>query len=194
MDTWPYAKLSGYRNDEDENCYAVGQVEFTAGVTRSQEAKYISPRVVEDQTPLDKVKFEPSPWVREAVWWLSDLMPMIALMNTSQLPTFNNLDIYAENLVRQAYLGAWDMLHHRFDDKATFLSAYPAEARLVADVSRTRVFVWMALCLLVTVLGVLLLARVLREEDLKMPEELVWEGREERRDELSGAIPGAFIG
>lgn len=48
------------------NCYLVGTVRLTAGVTRSPLSTYISPRVVGDQTPLDEVKFEANPWVQES--------------------------------------------------------------------------------------------------------------------------------
>ena len=183
LDIWPYDKMSHYGNNKDENCYAIGKVDFTAGVTRSSRAHYIDSRVVEDQTPIDKVKFEPNPWVQEAIWWLPHLMNTIGLMNTSQVPTWDNVDGYAEDLLRQAYLGAWDMLSHSFDEKGPTYKAYSADSRLVAEVSRVRVFVWMGLCLLVTVSGALLLALVLEEKYLKVPEEVVQEGREERKEE-----------
>jgi hypothetical protein len=34
---------------------------------------------------------------------------MIAVMNSSLLPTWDNIDGYAETLIRQSYLAAWDM-------------------------------------------------------------------------------------
>jgi len=40
-------------------CYVFANVTFTAGVTNSPVSKYLSPVVIEDQTPIDKVVFEP---------------------------------------------------------------------------------------------------------------------------------------
>ncbi|RYP34576.1 hypothetical protein DL767_004217 [Monosporascus sp. MG133] len=127
-----------------ENCYIVGRINFTAGVTKSSRARYIMPRVVEDQTPTQDVKFEPNPWVFDAIWLLPDLMTMISAMNTSQLPTFDNIDVYVGELTRQAFLGAWDMLTQSFVEDGPTHSAFPAQRRLLADVSNRRVFSWLA--------------------------------------------------
>ena len=107
-----YAWSTG--NSADQNCYAVGNVTFTAGVVKSDASKYISPTVVEGQG--DELNFEPDIWVQEALWLLPDLMTMVAVMNSSSLPTWNNLENYAEMLIRYSYLGAWDSFHATFDD------------------------------------------------------------------------------
>ena len=164
IDETPYLRQAG--NLSYSNCYLIGQINFTAGVTRSSRATYLSQRVVEDQTPIEDVQFEPNPWVRESLWWLPDLMSILAQTNASQLPTFNNIDAYAGGLVRQAYLAAWDSLSRGFDETGPSYSAFAYEPRLVAKVSFARVFPWMALCLLATVFGALLLGVVLRDEDL----------------------------
>lgn len=62
--------------------YLIGNISFTAGVTTSPVSTYITPRVIEGQTPLDEVVFESNPWVDEALWLLPDLMTIIAVMNS----------------------------------------------------------------------------------------------------------------
>lgn len=123
---------------------------------------YVSSRVIEDQTPLDKVVFEPDQWVQEAFWLLPDLLTQVALMNSSHIPTWNNLDLYVENLICQAYLAAWDSFHQTFDDitiaPSTLSTATPMIPRIQATVSYARVFGWLGVSLLVTGGGVLLLA------------------------------------
>lgn len=143
-------------------CYVFANVTITAGVTKSSVSKYLSPNVVEDQTPLDQVTFEPSLWVQEALWILPDLMSQLTMANASQTPTWENLDLYVENSIRQAYLGAWDSFHQVFDDTtitpSTISVGIPAVPRIQASVSNARVFSWLAISLLILVAGLLLLA------------------------------------
>ncbi|KAF1997702.1 hypothetical protein P154DRAFT_605165 [Amniculicola lignicola CBS 123094] len=115
------------------NCFLLGKIDFTAGVTKSSRATYINSRVVEDATPIQDVVFEADSWVQEAIWLLPDLLAMISISNVSQLPTYHNIDNYVNGIVRQGFLGAWDMLHYSFDDNQTHYDAFPASARLVAD-------------------------------------------------------------
>ncbi|KAF3183497.1 hypothetical protein TWF751_004265 [Orbilia oligospora] len=144
-------------NDFHQNCYLVGKIEFTAGVTTSRLSKYIAPRIIEDSTPIDEVIFEPDPWVQEAIWLLPDLMTMLSNLNSSLLPTWDNIDGYTEALLRQAYLGAWDAFHGAFQPVGPSVVAIPQEQRIVASVSFKRVFGWLAGCFLVPVAGILLL-------------------------------------
>lgn len=181
----------------NKNCYFIGTVNFTAGVTVSAQSNYISSRVVEDQTPLDEVVFAENPWVQEAVWLLPDLMTMIAVMNSTLLPTFDNIDGYVELLMRQAYLAAWDMYHDSFDEdqKGDVYSAIPSVSRQLADVSFARVFAWLAMCALMSVSGALLLVAVLRGDDLKPPEEDLGDARAKRRQEgFGGFTSGLWSG
>lgn len=149
--------ITQYMLSFNKNCYLIGTVNLTAGVTNSSIATYISSRVVEDQTPLSGVVFEPNPWVQEALWLLPDLMTMIAVMNATLLPTYDNLDGYVELLIRQAYLAAWDMFHSYFDVGGPLFEATTQEPRIRASVSFSRVFSWLAICLLTTLGGLTLL-------------------------------------
>ncbi|KAK6518125.1 hypothetical protein TWF506_005286 [Arthrobotrys conoides] len=144
-------------NSADQNCYVVGKIRFTAGVTTSRRSTYISPRIVEDTTPIDEVVFEPDPWVQQAIWLLPDLMTMISNLNSSLLPTWDNLDGYTETLLRQAYLGAWDAFHDAFQEDGPELVAIPQEQRISANVSFARVFGWLGGCFLMPLAGILLL-------------------------------------
>jgi hypothetical protein len=142
------------------SCYAFANVTITAGVTRSPVSTYLGPNVIEDQTPIDQVIFEPNIWAQEAFWLLPDLMSQLTLSNATQMPTWDNLDAYVENVIRQAYLGAWDSLHQTFDDpsvtNSTISTAIPAVSRIQASVSNVRVLSWLGISLLIAVGGILL--------------------------------------
>ncbi|KIY02807.1 uncharacterized protein Z520_01272 [Fonsecaea multimorphosa CBS 102226] len=161
--------LLNWGDSTNGNCYFIGRINFTAGVT----------------TPLDEVVFVENPWAQEAVWLLPDLMTMIAVMNSTLLPTFDNIDGYLELLMRQAFLAAWDMYHDSFDEdqKGRVFTAIPSVSRQLAEVSFARVFAWLAICALMTIFGALLLVAVLEGDDLTPPEETLKEASGERHDE-----------
>jgi hypothetical protein len=179
-------------------CYAFANVTITAGVTRSPMSKFLSPNVIEDQTPLDQVIFEPNLWAQAALWLLPDLMSQLALANASRMPTWDNLDGYAENIIRQAYLAAWDSLHQTFDDitiaNSTNSTAIPAVSRIQASISNIRVFAWLGISLLVLVGGVLLdvLPFAVPELDEEVKKEIMKEGQT-HEIELVNAFMGAGL-
>jgi len=162
-------------------CYIFANVTFTAGVTNSPLSTYLSSRVVEDRTPINEVKFEPSIWTEQALWLLPDLMTMISLANSSQIPTWHNVDLYAENLIRQSYLAAWDSLHQTFDEGGVISEATQVEPRIQASVSYPRVFSWLTVSLLTSVGGVLLMLLPSREGDIEEPAD---EAAERRREQM----------
>jgi hypothetical protein len=188
-------------DDTDANCYIVGNISFTAGVTTSRVSTYLSSRVVEDQTPLDQVVFEPSAWVQESLWLLPDLMTMVATTNSSQLPTWDNIDIYFEALVRQCYLAAWAMYKASFDMESLVYNAIAVEPRIQASVAFGRVLSWLAICLLMTLGGVCLLRlngdfiEVSQEPDQAIQETVNWPSKgpnevieEAAKDEAKGVM------
>lgn len=189
----PYLTQTARSSAADENCFLLGKINFTAGVTKSTRATYIGARVVEGLTPIQDVVFEANPWVQEAIWLLPDLLTMLAVSNVSLPPTFNNIDSYVSGIVTQGYLGAWDMLHHSFDEKGPSYNAFPAQPRLVADISFARVFAWLGVSLFMTLSGVFALVLVLNATDLTSPGGnggVVNEGRQDFRDEVLGGYFG----
>jgi hypothetical protein len=155
-----------------DTCYIFANVTLTAGVTVSPASTYLNSRVVEDQTPIDEVVFKADPWVENALWLLPDIMTMAVLTNSSLIPTWNNLDLYAESLIRQSYLAAWEGLHASFDTSNTVMTATPSESRIQATVSYARVFGWLGVCLLMTAGGILLLLLPLGDTEPEMPSDL----------------------
>jgi hypothetical protein len=163
--------FQAHANAYDENCMAWGTVTFTAGAIKAPESTYVTDRVVEyypvmpDESgqisaaqELEVISaIQPSIWTRDALWTLSDGMTQIAVMNTSLLPTWENLDNYTGTLLKYAYLSNWDMLHASFEDTdAEQQTLLAAEPRLQASVSFARVFPWFCITTLVPLTGFLL--------------------------------------
>ncbi|PMD31601.1 hypothetical protein L207DRAFT_519369 [Hyaloscypha variabilis F] len=181
----PYLSYSWYC------CYGFANVTITAGVTTSPVSIYLSSTVVEDQTPIDQVTIKPNKWVQEALWLLPDLMNQLSFSNSSRFPTWDNLDGYAENVIRQAYLAAWDALSQTFDDtlavNSTISTAIPAVSRIQASVSNTRVFAWLGVSLLISVSGLLLavLPSIIGGLSSKVMEEIVKEAQDDGQEILN---------
>lgn len=152
------------------SCFLFANVTIEAGVTTSRLSKYISPRVIEDQTPLEDATIDPNTWAQEAVWLLPDMMTSLSQMNSTLLSTWNNLDLYVESLIRQSYLAAWDSFHNNWDTGGTISLATPQQARVQAKVSHARVYSWLAISLLETVGGISLIYLLLNPGLLQEPD------------------------
>ena len=164
-------------------CYIFANVTFTAGVSNSPMSKYLSPNVIEDQTPIDEVVFKPNTWVQESFWLLPDLMTTVSLANSTQIPTWYNVDSYVQSLIRQSYLGAWAALHQTFDEGGGEISyAAPAELRIQATVSYPRVFSWLAVSLLTSIGGILLLLLTSGKTEPAIPDCVSARIQEEKQD------------
>jgi hypothetical protein len=173
-------------------CFAFANVTITAGVTKSAVSTYVLSTVVEDQTPIDQVIFEPNLWVQEALWLLPDLLSQLSFANSSQIPTWDNLEGYIENIIRQAYLGAWDAFHQTFDElNSTTSTAIPAVSRIQASISNARVFAWLGVSLLILVGGLLLVALPfsIPKPDREAMEEIMKDGNDDGI-EILGNIAG----
>ena len=82
-------------------------------------------------------------------------MTLNAVENSSSLPTWNNINDYAEMLLRYSYLAAWDSLHAAFDISCTVLTATSVVPGLQASVSFPRVFAWLGIGILMTLSGIM---------------------------------------
>ena len=132
-----------------DTTYTYLEINFTAGVMTGP-ATYLSSKAVEgNQIPSDADIVE-AMWVREALYLLPDVMSTVAIMNTTQLNSYHNIENYTANLLTYSYQGAWDMLQRTFDRTNTNLTAIPREPRVQASVVRSHVYGWLFMSLLFT--------------------------------------------
>ena len=137
-----------------ENCFLIGTVYFTAGVIR-KEATYIMPRVVEAEADSPATILKDN-WVIESLYLLPDVMTKVSMVNVSQIPTWDNLDGYLEDLIRISYQATWGVLSSRFNTEPLSSTVEGFVPRLQAVVSRPRVIAWYCAQVLVLVSAVLL--------------------------------------
>ena len=126
--------------------YTYLTVNFTAGVRLSSRGTYVKSNVIEnDGGDPDGRDIRPGPWVQEALYMMSDVMSTIAILNTSEMATWENLFNYTEALIRYSYLSSWDVLQRRFDPNSTELTVTLREPRLQANINVLRVLAWLFL-------------------------------------------------
>ena len=139
-----------------DTTYTYLEINFTAGVMTGPST-YLSSKAVEGtQIPSD-ADILAGLWVHEALYLLPDVMSMVAIMNTTQLNSYHNIENYTANLLKYSYQGAWDMLQRSFDSTNTNMTAIPREPRVQASVVCSRVYGWLFISWLFTLSGLPLL-------------------------------------
>jgi hypothetical protein len=132
-----------------DTTYTYLEINFTAGVMTGPSTSLSSQAVEGNRIPSD-TDILWGMWVREALYLLPDVMSMVAIMNTTQLNSYHNIENYTANLLTYSYQGAWDMLQRTFDSTNTNLTAIPREPRVQASVVYSRVYGWLFLSWLFT--------------------------------------------
>lgn len=137
-------------------CHTYAIVNLTAGISDSPRSTYVSNRVVEAEIPSKDMEVRGGPWVKEAMYLMPDVMSHVAMMNTTALHTWNDIEGYLDKLIRYSYQGTWDMLYRTYEIDNRTLDVQYYEVRVLASLSRVRVFAWLGVSFLVTVSAVCL--------------------------------------
>ncbi|KAH7320557.1 hypothetical protein B0J17DRAFT_710836 [Rhizoctonia solani] len=136
--------------------YTYAWVTFSAGVGQCKKHNCIvsSPSTIRNNTPID---LEPHQLTFQAL----SLAPVVGLhlvsLNISLPPSWNNIDAYIEAVLVRSYSGAWDALNAGMWTRSAHSSYTPSFPGLLALVDHRRLYLWLGLQLLVTVLGVIFL-------------------------------------
>lgn len=131
-------------------CHMYAIVNLTAGIVQSPTSTYVSDRVVEADLPSDKLEIKAGPWVKEALYLMPDVMSNVAMMNSTNLYTWNDVEGYLNKVIRYSYQGSWDMLYRSYENDTRKLDVRYYESRVLASVSKARAFAWLALSVLLT--------------------------------------------
>ncbi|KAJ9657999.1 hypothetical protein H2198_003968 [Neophaeococcomyces mojaviensis] len=151
------------RNNVLEHCYAFARISFSAGVIQCMNCLMVDDGVVEADLTRQEyrdLKLLADPMVSTAVQMIPEALSYITWMNSTFMPTWQNLDGYAKGIVSLAYQTNWNALQLRLTSPgstylANITTSYPV---LVAQVNMDRIWVWLALNLLVLPSGALLFA------------------------------------
>ncbi|RYP67331.1 hypothetical protein DL770_008638 [Monosporascus sp. CRB-9-2] len=144
------------QNEYHENCYLSGTISFTAGAVKSTFSRFISSRVIEAVGNYPQI--EPSLWTEEALFQMPDVMSRITKLNNSHVPTWDNVDDYIRAVTAISYMAAWDAFYSMTDNtNPVDLKVNQRVDMLKAQVHRGRVYAWLAINMLLTASGIVLL-------------------------------------
>lgn len=86
---WPTVDHGNY-----DWCATYAIVNLTAGIATSETSTYISGRVVETDLQNTDLDIRGGPWVKEAMYLMPDVMSNVAMMNTTSLYTWEDMEGY----------------------------------------------------------------------------------------------------
>jgi len=131
-------------------CWAVGTIKLTAGVRIFQRGLYVTNRTVEaieQGGPLVDPSLSPDPWAEYSVFMLTDLIYQYARIRDPQMRG-GDLTSYTEEIVRQAYIAMRQALPWENAHAQQRLVSLSPTSLLEAKVDSIRVWVWLALSML----------------------------------------------
>jgi hypothetical protein len=138
-----------------EICYLSGTINITTGIVKSPFSRFVSSRIIEARQ--DNLPIEPSIWTEEALFQMPDVTPRITNLNNSHVPTLDNLDDYVKTTIKISYMAAWDSFSNSYEqNNRVELKVNQCVDMLRASVSQSRVYGWLAINLLLTASGIIL--------------------------------------
>ncbi|KAJ1303718.1 hypothetical protein OPQ81_008143 [Rhizoctonia solani] len=147
---------SSYRLSYQRFYYAFAWVTFTAGAGRCIEYSCIisSSATIRNNTPIEP---EPHQLTSQALSMASVVGVYLATQNSSLPYPWSNVDEYVEAFLVRTYSSAWAQLNKSLRTLTAYANYVPSSPSLLADVDQTRVYIWLAIQLLVTTLSALFL-------------------------------------
>ncbi|KAG8757005.1 hypothetical protein FRC11_004847 [Ceratobasidium sp. 423] len=136
-------------------CYAFAQVTYQAGVGACNECRLSSPNTVQNDTTI---QMQNDTMTQMAWWMIPDVTNLLLALDTNIPSPKANLDNYISELLLRSYSGAWNALHENLAGNNTFPTSYAVTVpAVVARVDMRRVYAWLGVQILATLLGVWLL-------------------------------------
>ena len=139
-----------------DNCYAFARITFNAGVVNCTSCPLIADGTLEMDMSAERhrnVPIQPDPMVSTAVHMIPEVLTYITRMNSTAIPTWQNLDGYAKGILSLAYQCSWNALALRMTDTTSTYTTSIAGAVsvVVAKVAAGRIYAWLGLNLLILV-------------------------------------------
>lgn len=151
---------------QDLACYAFARVTYSAGASVCTDCRVSSYLTVQNDTALSR---QQDPMTTEALRLMADVTVLLVQENSSIPFAWDDVDDYVVATMSRSYSGAWTALtSYLGQSSAPLTSSFSISvSSLRAQVDLRRVYVWLAIQLLVTVSGVaFLFVRADSEHDL----------------------------
>ena len=154
--------LAHYNPDPQNvhGCFALGRINYTAGVMDCQNCRVVLNGVVESSSQTTQAQLKaplPDPLVKTAIAMMPEVLFYMEIGNASSAPTWNNLDGYTRGMLSVAFQASWNELASDFQAQPMSQTRYMSPfAILTASVTKWRVLVWYMLNLLLTLSGAIM--------------------------------------
>lgn len=143
---------AGYYHYQNETWYVFARVNYFAGAGVCYNCRLSSDSTVQNDTI---VMLQEDPLTKEALRLMPDTMATLVLLNASIPSNWGNFDDYVTEVLSRSYSGAWTALTERTGNwssklRSSFISTI-SSSRAVVNLSR--VYAWLSMQLLATLLG-----------------------------------------
>ncbi|CAE6469859.1 unnamed protein product [Rhizoctonia solani] len=147
--------------DINSRSFAYAWVTFSAGVGQcaTYNCVYSSPASIQNNTPI---ALEPHV-LSERALALAQAIGVNLVTQGASLPPYSNINEYVEAILVRSYSGAWEGLNEFLSSSSSNTSYIPTYPALLAQVNTTRVYIWLGIQLLVTLLSALVMTTQFRE-------------------------------
>ena len=158
------------------SCLAVAKVNLTVGQTKCRSCHLTTSGVIETSSSRENLTPNPDPWVDLIFDMLPEVMSMMTVMNTTAAQEFDNPEGYLRGFISQAYQSSWNAIVDQFsysevagNQLTAITTTQRPQPAIQAQVSRSRIIIWLSLNLLLPVSALLLGLLQSRCRNLKEP-------------------------
>ena len=152
-----------------DNCYAFARITFNAGMVNCTDCPIAASGTLEADLKLKKyqdVELLPDPLVSTAVHMIPETLMYLVRMNSTAIPTWQNLDGYAKGILSLAYQCNWNALQLKMLNSTLTYSTLISQSSpvVLAQVSAKRIYAWLGLNLLILLSGAILVVAQMRHD------------------------------
>lgn len=156
----PTPGLYMYSSPNVGNCYVFARMNYTAGAMACKECRVILDGVVEAVNTTNDPSSSapiPDPLVENAVSMIPEVLFFMKVSNSSQAPSWQNIDGYTRGMISVAYQASWNSLANAWQTSPMAVTEISTPySILVAQVTTWRVLTWFGLNAFLTISGLLL--------------------------------------
>jgi hypothetical protein len=156
----PTPGLYMYSSPTIGSCYVFARMNYTAGAMTCKECRIVLDGVVEavntTEDPLSMAPI-PDPLVENAVSMIPEVLFFMKVSNSSQAPSWQNLDGYTRGMISVAYQASWNSLANGWQAPPMAVTEISTPySILVAQITTWRVLAWFGSNSFLAISGLLL--------------------------------------
>ena len=154
------SRIYRYTSPKQTGCFHFARLNYTAAAMICRECRIVSNGVVEasnETTHLSAWVPIPDPLVTNAISMIPEVLFYTKISNSSQAPTWQNIDGYTCGMIATAYQASWNSLTNQWQGSPMETTGISIPySVLTAEISTSRIATWFGLNVVLTISGLLL--------------------------------------